>query len=156
MEPSIRNADTLLPERQPPAPKCAVHCTVESIIDSHNLNTEQARAFTIIAKRADSNDDKPLRMYLGGQGGTGKSTVINALQEFFIARGQARRFRLASYTGVAARNISGMTLHAALNLGSQYRNTRSQKSKRDLRSMWEGVDFLFIDEISMVGCALLH
>ncbi|KAJ7167186.1 hypothetical protein C8R43DRAFT_984449, partial [Mycena crocata] len=83
-------------------------------------------------------------MYLGGQGGTGKSTVINALQDYFVSRGETRRFRLASYTGVAARNISGMTLHSALMLGSQYRNTRSQKSKRELMAMWEGVDFLFI------------
>ncbi|KAJ7165488.1 hypothetical protein C8R43DRAFT_986564, partial [Mycena crocata] len=83
-------------------------------------------------------------MYLGGQGGTGKSTVINALQDYFVSRGETRRFRLASYTGVAARNISGMTLHSALMLGGQYRNTRSQKSKRELMAMWEGVDFLFI------------
>ncbi|KAJ7120679.1 hypothetical protein C8R43DRAFT_862262, partial [Mycena crocata] len=80
------------------------------------LNVEQARAFSIIAEQADAPDSKPLRMYLGGQGGTGKSTVINALQDYFVGRGQARRFRLASYTGVAARNISGMTLHSALML----------------------------------------
>ncbi|KAJ7729152.1 hypothetical protein B0H16DRAFT_1237284, partial [Mycena metata] len=57
-----------------------------------------------------------LRMHLGGPGGTGKSRVIDALQDFFVARGESRRFRLSSYTGVAARNISGMTLHSALML----------------------------------------
>ncbi|KDQ54424.1 hypothetical protein JAAARDRAFT_90231, partial [Jaapia argillacea MUCL 33604] len=55
---------------------------------------------------------KPLRMYLGGPGGTGKSRVINALKDFFVQRNQSRRLRLASYTGVAARNIGGMTLHS--------------------------------------------
>jgi hypothetical protein len=49
-----------------------------------------------------------------------------------------------------------MTLHAALMLGDHYRNALSTKSKRDLITMWEGVDYLFIDEISMVGCAMLH
>ncbi|KAJ6621962.1 hypothetical protein B0H10DRAFT_2015445 [Mycena sp. CBHHK59/15] len=60
-------------------------------------------------------------MFLGGPGGTGKSRVLNALTNFFTRRSQERRFRLASYTGagVAARNVSGMTLHAALNLGQK-------------------------------------
>ncbi|KAJ7079217.1 hypothetical protein C8R43DRAFT_863756, partial [Mycena crocata] len=78
------------------------------------LNAEQARAFSIVAAQKDKKDQKPLRMYLGGPGGTGKSRVINALQDYFTSHGASRRFRLASYTGVAARNISGMTLHAAL------------------------------------------
>ena len=55
-------------------------------------------------------------MYLGGAGGTGKSRVITAVKEFFQRRQQDRHFRLSSYTGVAAKNISGMTLHAALSL----------------------------------------
>ncbi|KAJ7127589.1 hypothetical protein C8R43DRAFT_821461, partial [Mycena crocata] len=86
------------------------------------LNTEQQRAYSIVTKQ--SQDDltgsrKPLRMYLGGAGGTGKSAVIDALTEFFVSTGQERRFRLASFTGVAARNISGMTLHAALMMGDR-------------------------------------
>ncbi|KAJ7070384.1 hypothetical protein B0H15DRAFT_759240, partial [Mycena belliarum] len=80
------------------------------------LNQEQARAFRIIADHSLDKREEPLRMFLGGPGGTGKSRVINAVTEFFTRRGQDRRFRLASYTGVAARNITGMTLHAALNL----------------------------------------
>ncbi|KAJ7065124.1 hypothetical protein B0H15DRAFT_761952, partial [Mycena belliarum] len=80
------------------------------------LNQEQARAFRIIADHSLDKREEPLCMFLGGPGGTGKSRVINAVTEFFTRRGQDRRFRLASYTGVAARNITGMTLHAALNL----------------------------------------
>ncbi|KAJ7233265.1 hypothetical protein B0H12DRAFT_1001259, partial [Mycena haematopus] len=84
------------------------------------LNTEQSRAFRIIAEHSlQKRDAEPLRMFLGGPGGTGKSRVINSLTDFFEQRGQARRFRLASYTGVAARNIMGMTLHAALHLGQK-------------------------------------
>jgi hypothetical protein len=49
-----------------------------------------------------------------------------------------------------------MTLHAALMLGDQFRTAPSAKSKRELMSMWEGVDYLFIDEISMVGCSFLY
>ncbi|KAJ3850143.1 hypothetical protein EV368DRAFT_24251, partial [Lentinula lateritia] len=78
------------------------------------LNVEQERAFRIVASHSQASRSSPLRMYLGGPGGTGKSHVISALKQFFDDCQQSRRFRLASYTGVAAKNISGMTLHAAL------------------------------------------
>ncbi|KAG1792594.1 uncharacterized protein HD556DRAFT_1222594, partial [Suillus plorans] len=81
------------------------------------LNTEQARAFRIVAEHSLQIKSEPLRMFIGGAGGTGKSRVINTLKEFFHRRNQSRRFRLASYTGVAAKNISGMTLHSALSIG---------------------------------------
>ncbi|PBK92433.1 hypothetical protein ARMGADRAFT_930722 [Armillaria gallica] len=87
------------------------------MIIENNLNTEQARAFRIIAEHSLRSKPEPLRMFLGGPGGTGKSMVINTIKSFFDARGQSRRFRLASYTGIAARNIQGMTLHSALMLG---------------------------------------
>ena len=95
-------------------------------------------------------------MYLGGAGGTGKSRVIHALKHFFVCRGQERRLRLTSFTGVAAQNISGMTIHAALNLNQFKKNGPQSKTIHDLQVMWEGVDFLFIDEVSMIGCKLLH
>ena len=58
--------------------------------------------------------------------------------------------------GVAAKNISGMTLHAALNLGCWKRSKSSHlKGARDRIAMWDGVDYLFIDEVSMIGCQFL-
>ncbi|KAJ7127324.1 hypothetical protein C8R43DRAFT_867561, partial [Mycena crocata] len=83
------------------------------------LNPEQAHAFRIIAEHSLQRQPEQLRMFLGGPGGTGKSRVIDALRDFFQLRGQARRFRLAAYTGVAARNIRGMTLHSALCLSQR-------------------------------------
>ncbi|KAH7909208.1 hypothetical protein BJ138DRAFT_1011295, partial [Hygrophoropsis aurantiaca] len=89
------------------------------MIEDHKLNVEQARAFKIVATHSNMNRPDPLRMFIGGPGGTGKSRVINALKEYFDGRGQTRRFRLSSFMGVAARNISGTTLHAALGLGQR-------------------------------------
>ncbi|KAJ8580892.1 hypothetical protein M405DRAFT_752648, partial [Rhizopogon salebrosus TDB-379] len=89
------------------------------MVDEFTLNEEQARAFTLITNHSLMKQTEPLRMFLGGPGGTGKSRVINAVKEFFCRRGQGRRFRLTSYMGVAARNISGMTLHSALCLGQR-------------------------------------
>lgn len=94
-------------------------------------------------------------MYLGGPGGTGKSRVVSALCEFFHERKEQRRFRVAAYTGVTARNIGGATLHALLQFNESGREL-SAKTKRELSSMWDGVDYLFIDEVSMLGCEMLH
>ncbi|KAJ3846256.1 hypothetical protein EV368DRAFT_53048 [Lentinula lateritia] len=46
------------------------------------LNMEQERAFKIIASHSQQKQSAPLHMYLGGQGGTGKSHVISALKNF--------------------------------------------------------------------------
>ncbi|TDL18178.1 hypothetical protein BD410DRAFT_728772, partial [Rickenella mellea] len=89
------------------------------MIVEFTLNAEQARAFRIVAEHSTGRRLSPLRMYLGGAGGTGKSRVINALKEFFARSRQERRLRLTSFTGVAARNISGMTLHSALLLNQR-------------------------------------
>ncbi|KAJ3927526.1 MAG: hypothetical protein NXY57DRAFT_879866, partial [Lentinula lateritia] len=78
------------------------------------LNAEQRSAFRIIASHSQHKNEDPLRMYIAGQGGTGKSHVIHALKSFFDEQGQSCRFHLTSFTGVAAKNITGMTLHSAL------------------------------------------
>ena len=46
-----------------------------------------------------------------------------------------------------ARNIGGATLHSLLQMN---------ESGRELSAMWEGVDYLFADEFSMLGCEMLH
>ncbi|KAI1792866.1 P-loop containing nucleoside triphosphate hydrolase protein, partial [Ganoderma leucocontextum] len=118
-------------------------------------NREQARAFRMIAEHSCKTLPDPLHMYIGGVGGTGKSRVIQALTDYFACTNQTRRLRLASYTGIAALNIRGVTLHSALCLAQRKKNAAGSSTRRDLTAMWEGVEYLFIDEISMVGCRLL-
>ena len=45
-----------------------------------------------------------------------------------------------------------MTLHAALSLNQHTVLGTKGKTRRDLVAMWEGVDYLFIDEVSIIGC----
>ncbi|KAH7931397.1 hypothetical protein BV22DRAFT_980370, partial [Leucogyrophana mollusca] len=125
------------------------------MIEEYGFNTEQARAFSIVAGHTTLIRPDPLRMFIGGPGGTGKSRIISALKAYFERKGEARRFRLASFMGIAARNISGMTLHAALGLSQRARGSSGSKTRRDLMAMWEGVDYLLIDEVSMIGCNFL-
>jgi hypothetical protein len=131
------------------------YVNISDIIKQWTLNDDQAAAFGIIAEHSILPHPEPLRMYLAGSAGTGKSRVINALKDFFQKRNQPRRFRLCSYMGVAARNISGMTLHAALCMGGRKTKIAQSKTVRDRVTLWEGVDYLFIDEVSMIGCRFL-
>ena len=145
---------------------CAVpsdsgHATASIISDmiaKHMLNTEQAQAFRLVAEHAEKDQAESFTMFLGGAGGTGKSRVITALSDFFASRNEKRRLRLAAYTGIAAAGIRGITLHTALNLNQLKRMLESNGncSRKQLVAAWDGVDYLFIDEVSMVGCELLY
>jgi len=131
---------------------------IQDLISEYGLNKEQERAFTIVAEHSMLQNADPLRMFITGPGGTGKSRVIKALKDWFDRRDQQRRFRLASFTGVAANNIDGMTLHSALSLGQISHLTKSSplsRTRQTLVSMWQGVHYLFIDEVSMIGCKML-
>lgn len=126
--------------------------TIEEACSQFNLNRDQRRTFRIVAEHSEQTGNEPLRLYVGGAGGTGKSCLIHALTAFFDHRGQGRRLRRASYMGVAARNINGMTLHTALQLSTR---KRSAKTTNELVAMWRGVDYLLIDEVSMIGTTFL-
>jgi len=83
--------------------------------------------------------------------------VIATLTDYFTDCGEDRRLRLTSFTGIAAKNINGTTLHTALalNQGRKSHRKGKGKAKTDLIAMWLGVDYLFVDEVSMIGCYLL-
>jgi hypothetical protein len=129
--------------------------TADDVLRKFTLNSEQSRAFKIITDHNQQKNNNPLRMFISGAAGTGKSRIINGLQEYFRSTGQERRFHLSAYTGIAAKNIGGATLHTLLCLNQRNKKKISMKTTQDLIAMWQGVDYLFIDEISMVGCNLL-
>lgn len=52
-------------------------------------------------------------------------------------------------------HIKGVTLHSTLALEQQRGDGPGARTKRDLQVMWEGVDYLFIDEVSIIGCRFL-
>ena len=47
-------------------------------MEKFSLNTEQERAFRIIANYACAEHPEQLKMYIGGMGGTGKSQILKA------------------------------------------------------------------------------
>jgi hypothetical protein len=137
----------------------------KDVVEKFNLNTEQTRAFTILADHASSPQRVPLRMYMGGMGGTGKSQVINAMIEFFNRREESYRFIVLGPTGSVAALLNGSTYHSVFKVP---RDTKS-KNQDDIDGIknesvalaavnerLQGVDYVFLDEISMVSCTDLQ
>jgi hypothetical protein len=136
-----------------------------AVIDKFKLNTEQMRAFTILADHASSPQKVPLRMYMGGMGGTGKSQVINAMIEFFNCRNESYRFIVLGPTGSVAALLNGSTYHSVFKVP---RDTKSKNqddmdgvknesvSLAAVNERLQGVDYVFLDEISMVSCTDLQ
>lgn len=132
---------------------------------------QQQRGVTAAAAPAVAPLDQPrpqLLTFVTGGAGVGKSFLIKLLCEFLQRAYTGRQnspIVLTAPTGVAAFNIAGNTLHSALKLPVEhFRNTgRARVSYRplngrqvaELRARWLGVEWLEIDEISMVS-SMVH
>jgi primosomal protein N' len=112
---------------------------IQDTVNLFSLNTEQERAFKIIANHAISANPEQLRMYLGGMGGTGKSQVIKALSSFFEGRKEAHRFIIVAPTGTAAALLGGSTYHSMFGI-----NERMNISKiGHIKAKLSGVEYVF-------------
>jgi hypothetical protein len=131
---------------------------IDNTVKEYNLNVEQERAFRVIANHATLNDTNQLKMYLGGMGGTGKSQVIRSLISLFEKNNEAHRIMILAPTGSAAALLNGSTYHSVLGVGSdnQRRSRNEQTTLAQVRTKLEGVDYIFIDEISMIACHELY
>ncbi|KAF8230979.1 hypothetical protein L208DRAFT_1071206, partial [Tricholoma matsutake] len=88
-----------------------------------------------------------LKMYLGGMGGTGKSQVIKALISLFEKRNESHRIMILAPTGSAA---------ALLNDGDMVRIRNEHTAIAQVKARLDGVDYIFLDEVSMVACHDLY
>lgn len=102
---------------------------------------------------------RPLLMQVEGQGGTGKSYLIQAVSQgldFLKADCVAR----AAPTGIAANNIDGMTIHSMLHLPvSRQLGSIPALSGNELASIqnrMSNIQYIILDEKSMVGLRMLH
>jgi hypothetical protein len=125
--------------------------TVKTICHSFELNNEQERAFRIVANHACSPDSEQLNMYIGGMAGTGKSQVLKALIRFFAERKESHRLMVLAPTGSAAALLGGSTYHSVLGINSDGGQT-SNVQLAQVKSRLEGVQYIFIDEVSMLSC----
>ncbi len=101
----------------------------------------------------------PMFSYLGGCAGTGKSRVINAIRSLYELYGLSSSLVIAAFTGTAAVNVRGNTLHHELGIGvAGNANNLEPASCADthrLKLRWGHVSLLIIDEVSFVSCSFL-
>ncbi|KAJ7336912.1 hypothetical protein DFH08DRAFT_705951, partial [Mycena albidolilacea] len=132
---------------------------IDLVASEFNLNAEQNRTFRLVANHATDLSAPPLRMYLGRVGGTGKTQVIKALVKFFEDRSESHRFIVLGPTGTAAALLNGSTYHSILGLRDSMDNDSERISGAQIKKVQErlrGVEYIFLDEVSMISCNALY
>jgi len=127
---------------------------IEDVIQKFLLNSEQERAFRIVANHTVTPGAEQLMMYLGGMGGTRKSQVIKSLMHFFKCRNESHRFVVLAPTGTAAALLQGSTYHLFLGMPIDGQETLRNEATNNaqVKTRLDGVEYIFIDEVSMVAC----
>jgi len=128
-------------------------------VEAAELNTEQFRAFDIIRRHLhltlQGTPPPPLRMITHGEGGTGKSQVIQNVTGAFTARNVPHLLLKSAYTGIAASLVKGKTTHFIGQLLIGKNDTMSDETKQRLQRIWKDVAYLVIDEYSMLSKTFL-
>ena len=153
--------------------------TQKSVPDEFTLNKEQRAAFMIITSHLEGDkrcrtgifllqininqnmiiigdNDGQLIMCIPGCGGTGKSQLIRAITKYFSITKRMQMIRKLAPTGIAAAEIDGMTIHSFL--GEQRNSGKPRTIKpgdSKLEKEWRVIEYLLVDEMSMVGLTLL-
>ncbi|KAI6011244.1 hypothetical protein PISMIDRAFT_112330, partial [Pisolithus microcarpus 441] len=106
-------------------------------VDPAMLNVSQTRAYQIVTWHVDQTlsgrTPSPLRMLLHGEGGTGKSKVIQTISEYFTCRGAHHLLLKAAYMGVTASLIDGKTTHTIAMVSCRDDHSISAQTKAKLQ-----------------------
>ncbi|XP_044718819.1 PIF1-like helicase domain-containing protein [Hirsutella rhossiliensis] len=158
-------------------PSTSFHEAGKDLTRRLTLNKKQAIAFSIICRHLDSmrqgdgGDVSQLCQFVGGEGGTGKSRVIEALVGLFAAKDLSHRLLITATSGTAAARVNGITIHSACGFtkdqGPGANTARDVDGVRlprqaerfvngQSRMDWQDKDMLVIDEVSMLGARTLH
>jgi hypothetical protein len=122
--------------------------------------------------RRNERETAQLCQFVGGEGGTGKSRVIEAVAALFASKGLSHRLLITATSGTAAARINGITIHSACNFSKDHTSRKGVYSKAidgirpsgagDLyidgqtRMDWQEKWLLIIDEVSMLGGRTLY
>lgn len=91
----------------------------KELVISLTLNKMQSIAFLIICchldliRQNDRGNISQLYQFVGREGGTGKSQVIEALVELFAKKDLSDRLLITATLGTAAARINSITIHSA-------------------------------------------
>ena len=131
------------------------------------LNAKQREMFTHVIHSLSRNPEEQLCIFITGGAGVGKSVLIRTLYQALhrllcSESGQNPedvKILLCAYTGLAAYNIQGSTLHNAFciepNKKLKYKQLSDDK-RNTLRTKYADLSVLIVDEVSMVGNEMLN
>ena len=127
------------------------------------FNSEQRQLFEDVKQHYEQNTTSPLRLFISGGAGTGKSFLLRSLvgwlQMYTTKCSGCNPVLVCGPTGMSAKNIGGKTLHSALRLPVQHGKEPSYKELSSkvlniLRPIFKNIHTLIIDEISMVSSVM--
>lgn len=140
---------------------------ITNLVMEFQLNKKQLLAFKIVAHHSMSLDHdssshliglgprNQLLMGMFGEGGTGKSRVIDAICKWFSDLDRKNEILITATTGAAAIKINGQTLHSALGIRKE-RNTAKTAVSARIRELWRNRRYLIIDEVSMLDSSVMR
>jgi ATP-dependent DNA helicase PIF1 len=88
-------------------------------------------------------------IFITGRAGTGKSTLLQLFR-----RTTRKNAVVLAPTGIAALNVQGQTIHSFFGFSAKLMSSQDIKKRRE-RKIYENLEILIIDEISMVRADLL-
>ena len=132
-----------------------------------SLNQKQRQIFTHIVHSLTFKYEEQLCVFITGGAGVGKSVIIRTLYQALHRllcsdSGQNPeniKILLCAYTGLAAYNIQGSTLHSAFCIEPNKKLTYKQLSddkRNTLQTKYMHLSVLIVDEVSMVGNEMLN
>jgi len=136
-------------------------CTAEELQQLYdNLNSDQKRVVDKVVSRVCLQQEQ-LLLFVSGQGGTGKSRVIDVLHQTVCQHEDtALPVVVTAPTGLAAYSIHGTTIHRTLSLPVEHGKppdyTRlNQEQLTLIKATLKDLKLLIIDEVSMVSSLTL-
>jgi len=96
----------------------------------------------------DASKRDQMLLYVGGEGGTGKSQVIKAIVAGMDLMVRKHEVILMAPTGAAADNISGNTYHTSL--GISISKTQKPTVSARVKKLWSRKTIMIMDEVSML------
>jgi hypothetical protein len=87
-------------------------------------------------------------MNVAGMAGTGKSQEFKSVFDFFDNTNESHRFVILGPTGTSAAMQNGSTYHYFLGINPNTSKQNEATSIAQLKARLEGVDYIFIDEVS--------
>jgi len=118
----------------------------DTINFDENLSASQIKAFDLFKENKN--------LLILGSAGVGKSKIVKTMQEY-IRVNTNKKMYVTSTTGISAYNISGVTIHSLLGIGTGEMEVNALIKKVAKKKLYRerilNIDILVIDEASMLS-----